>query len=369
VWTTFSQDQVDLNFKNPEVLLAVVEALLFYVQQGAKFIRLDAIAFLWKEPGTTCLHLPQTHAIIQIFRAVLDQSAPDVRLITETNVPHSDNISYFGDGMNEAQLVYNFALAPLVLHSFQKANAAHLTDWARTLSTPSTATTFFNFLASHDGIGVNPVRGILSEAEIEDLVAGTVRAGGMVSYKSVAHGPDVPYELNINFLDALAPAQPGADCCQAVSKFMTAQAIMLSLQGVPGIYFHSLFGSRGDLEGARASGIKRRVNREKLDRSKLEAELADKASLRSQVFAQYADLLRFRRRHRAFAPNAPQQVLALDPRVFAILRESLDQSEQVLCLHNLSGDTVHVQSETTGGVTLAPFAWKWVEQPRPHAGV
>src|SRR5690606_35016656 len=108
-----SADQVDLNFKNPAVLLATTRALLFYVEHGAKFIRLDAIAYLWKEIGTPCIHLPQTHQVIQLMRAVLDEVAPDVRLITETNVPHPDNISYFGAGTNEAQLVYNFALPPL----------------------------------------------------------------------------------------------------------------------------------------------------------------------------------------------------------------------------------------------------------------
>jgi sucrose phosphorylase len=171
VWTTFSADQVDLNFKNPAVLLATIRALLFYVRHGAKFIRLDAIAYLWKEIGTTCIHLPQTHQVIQLMRAVLDEVAPDVRLITETNVPHRDNISYFGDGTNEAQLVYNFALPPLVLHSLATGNAQKLTGWAAALELPSPQTTFFNFLASHDGIGMNPARGILSQAEIDALVA------------------------------------------------------------------------------------------------------------------------------------------------------------------------------------------------------
>jgi sucrose phosphorylase len=166
VWTTFSADQVDLNFKNPAVLLRVIEALLWYVRHGARFIRLDAIAFLWKEVGTSCLHLPQTHGVIQLLRSVLDCCAPHVRLITETNVPHADNISYFGDGTNEAQLVYNFALPPLVLHSLASGNASTLARWANTLRSPSNQPAFFNFLASHDGIGLNPARGILTEAEI-----------------------------------------------------------------------------------------------------------------------------------------------------------------------------------------------------------
>jgi len=204
VWTTFSADQVDLNFKNLEVLLAVLEALLFYVAKGARFIRLDAIAFLGKEIGTSCLHLPQTHRVIQLLRAVLDEVAPHVLLITETNVPHSDNVSYFGDGTNEAQLVYNFALPPLALHSLATGNAEKLTRWAQSLTLPSERTTYFNFLASHDGIGLNPARGLLNDAQIDSLVQRTLEHGGFISYKDMPDGSRSPYEMNINYLDALS---------------------------------------------------------------------------------------------------------------------------------------------------------------------
>ena len=82
--------------------------------RGASAVRLDAIGFLWKETGTTCLHLPQTHAVIKLWRALVDHIAPGTRLLTETNVPHAENISYFGNGHDEAHLVYQFAFPPLV---------------------------------------------------------------------------------------------------------------------------------------------------------------------------------------------------------------------------------------------------------------
>lgn len=361
LWTTFSADQVDLNFKNPEVLIAVLEALLFYVQKGARFIRLDAIAYLWKEIGTPCIHLPQTHRVIQLMRAVLDEIAPQVGLITETNVPHRDNISYFGDGANEAQLVYNFSLPPLTLHSLQTGDATELTRWAQSLKLPSDRVTWFNFLASHDGIGINPVRGILSDTEIEALVARTLAHGGLVSYKRNPNGSESPYELNINFLDGLSNPTAGEPDELAAKKFLTAQAIMLSLQGVPGIYFHSLFGSRGDRAGAEASGIKRRINRQKLSRATLEGELNHAASLRARVFNGYHELLALRRAHSALAPNAPQRVLELEPRVFAVLRESTDGGDRMVCLHNVSAQPVHVAAESDGlpPCILKPFETRW----------
>lgn len=347
VWTTFSTDQVDLNFRNPAVLLAVLDVLLFYVAHSAKFIRLDAIAYLWKEVGTSCIHLPQTHRIIQLMRAVLDEVAPQVMLITETNVPHADNLSYFGDGTNEAQLVYNFALPPLVVHSLTTGNAQHLTRWAQSLQLPSPRVTFFNFLASHDGIGVNPARGILSDAELAALVQRAQDHGGFVSYKHNPDGSKSPYELNLNYFDALSNPAADEPLTTQLGRFICAQAIMLSLVGVPGIYFHSLFGSRSDRASAEASGIPRRINRQKFTRVQLEADLAPH-TLRARVLAAMKELLRRRRASPAFHPSGPQQVLACDDRLFVVLRSSPDGKEHALCLHNVSNAEVSVKFRLDG---------------------
>jgi glycosidase len=361
VWTTFSADQVDLNFKNPEVLLAVVDALLFYVENGARLIRLDAIAYLWKEIGTSCIHLPQTHRIVQLFRKILDQVAPRVLLVTETNVPHADNLSYFGDGANEAQLVYNFALPPLVLHSLTTGNAEALTRWATGLSLPTDKVSFFNFLASHDGIGINPVRGILSNSEIEALVRLAQDHGGFVSWKKNTDGSESPYELNINYFDALSNPDDRAEQIKTrVDRFIAAQAIMLALVGVPGIYFHSMFGSRNDRAGADASNIPRRINRQKFTREGLEHELADRASLRSQVLSRFKHLITIRRSQPAFHPNAIQHVLVLDSRVFAFLRTAPNNGQVVLCVHNISNQTMSLAFEIPG-IEHA----RWVDLTRP----
>lgn len=339
VWTTFSEDQVDLNLKNPNVLLELLEYLLLYVRHGARFIRLDAIAYLWKQIGTRCIHLPETHRIIQLMRAVVDEAAPGVLLITETNVPHAENVSYFGDGKNEAQLVYNFALPPLVLHAFLRGDASDLSRWAADLALPSPHVTFFNFLASHDGIGVNPVRGILHEREIGFLAETVLARGGFVSYKNNSDGSKSPYELNITYFDALcAPSAEEAMPIQ-ISRFLAAQAIMLAMRGMPGIYFHSLFGSRNDRAAAERSGIARRINRQKLELESLRAELANPKSLRSQVFEGYRRLLAARKSTRAFHPSGAQEVVDLGPDVFALVRNSPDESEAVLCCHNVSGRT------------------------------
>jgi len=362
VWTTFSDDQVDLDYHNPAVLLEIFEILLKYAERGAQFIRLDAIAYLWKEIGTTCIHLPQTHAIIRLLRAVLDEVAPHVRLITETNVPHADNISYFGNGKNEAQLVYNFALPPLVLHTFRTGDASILSEWAAGLDLPSDQTTFFNFLASHDGIGLNPVRGILSSSEIDALVEQILAHNGLISYKQNSDGSESPYEMNISYYDALSDPSSDEPAEMQTARFMAAQAIMLSLRGVPGIYFHSLFGSRSWIEGVQASQHNRTINRQKLERDRLDDELKDPNSLRSQVFKRYRQLLAQRAASTAFHPCGGQKILDGGRGIFAVLRTSPDGLKRVLCIQNVTADIQAVTILNTTH-TLEPYQTLWLVNP------
>lgn len=336
VWTTFSADQIDLNFKNPAVLLEIIDALLFYVAHRADFIRLDAIAYLWKEVGTTCIHLSQTHQVVQLFRTILDGVAPNVMLITETNVPHAENISYFGDGRNEAQMVYQFSLAPLILHTFHTGNTAALQSWAAGLETLPETATFFNFIASHDGIGVRPAEGILSRPEIQVLIDKTLAHGGQVSYKNNPDGSQSAYELNITLFDALSDPKRNEPERLQVDRFLASQAIMLAMIGVPGIYVHSLVGSSNYHAGLAETGRARTLNRQKWQRAELEASLTNPASRAAQVFQGYANLLRVRARQRAFHPNGGQQIIGGNPALFCLLRTSSDGSEQVLCLHNIS---------------------------------
>ena len=341
VWTTFSEDQIDLNYANPQVLLEMVDLLLFYVEQGAEIIRLDAIAYVWKASGKPSIHEPQVYAIVKIFRAALDAVAPGTLLITETNVPHKENVSYFGKKQpgsqmtDMAQMVYQFPLAPLTLHTFLTGDAGVLNRWAEALETPSQAATFFNFIASHDGIGVMPARGLLDPEQIDALVKRTLRHGGQVSYKTNQDGSQSVYELNITLFDWLNdPHNPDIEL--DVGRFLACQAIMLSLAGVPGIYVHSLFGSHNCQECLQATGRARSINREKFDRQQLRAALEQTGSRENRVLSGYKLLLDTRRKHPAFHPAGGQKVLEIDPSLFALLRTAPDASEHLLCLINVT---------------------------------
>jgi glycosidase len=371
LWTTFSADQIDFNFKSLDVLEKMIEVLLFYVQQGATILRLDAIAYLWKEIGTSCIHLNETHDMVKLFRAIINLVAPDVIILTETNVPHQENISYFGDGRDEAQMVYNFTLPPLLFYSFLKEDTTVLSEWAKGLDLESESNTFFNFTASHDGIGVRPLEGILKPEEIDNLIEVVKTNGGQVSYKRNPDGSDSPYELNITYVDAIL-ADPESTRAE---KFLASQAIQYVLPGVPATYIHSLLGSRNWLEGVKQTGRARTINREKLEVKNLMSELKDPESFRARIFFSYIDLIKIRTKHQAFHPNADFEILEIDSRVFAIKRYCQEQT--IYALTNvssaeiplsLSGHDVPEQMEDlisgekfgSDSFTLRPYQYVWL---------
>lgn len=376
VWTTFSDDQVDLNYACPDVLLEIMTVLLSYAKKGAKLIRLDAIGFLWKELGTTCMHLPKTHAVIRLMRVILEDYVPGTLLITETNVPQSENLTYFGEG-DEAHLVYQFPLAPLVMFTLLSGNSERLSAWLGTLPVPRQGTTYFNFLSSHDGIGLRPVDSLLSDKQREFLIECTLRNGGSVSYKANGNGTKTAYELNINYQDALS--SPDDDDATRIAKFMLSQTLLLSLQGLPGIYIHSLLGSRNDYYGKAVSGIARRINREQLDYTALKESLQKKSN-RNSIFSEYIRTLSLRKTHAAFAVEASQEVICLDRRLFCIKRCALDGSETIYALFNVSSEEVKFEDSKFEGVdilhaqpvgpsiVLQPYGYRWIAPTQDEVG-
>ena len=370
-WTTFSEDQIDVNFGHFPVFLEMTDILLNYAKNGATSIRLDAIGFLWKESGTSCMHLPQTHAIIEIWRILFDYFKPNTQIITETNVPHKENISYFGDRTNEANMVYQFALPPLVLYTLTTHNSKKLNQWANTIDKVSNSATYFNFLSSHDGIGMRPTEGILSDEERKLLVDKVVKNGGKVSYKNNTDGSKSVYELNINYNDAIINIEEDIELEDQVNKIIASNSILLSCVGVPAIYYHSLLGSRNDYKGLEESGINRRINRERLELSKICGEL-ESDERRKQIFNRIKELIRIRKEHSAFSPFASQKVLDLGENVFALERFNENTKEKITFIvnidskiakvnSNISGKDIVTGREIIGNIELKPYEFLWVK--------
>ena len=343
VWTTFSRDQIDLNFQNPEVLLKMAQILLLYVRRGADLIRLDAITYLWQELGTSCAHLEQTHTIIKLFRDILDAVAPHVALISETNVPHEENIQYFGNGHDEAQMVYNFALPPLVLHTFQTGSSAALTQWAMGLDRVSDSATYFNILDSHDGIGVLGAKNILTDQEIEMMALRVVEHGGFISFKDNGDGTTSPYELNTTWYSALNREDCDETMDFKIKRFLASRSIALVMMGVPGIYLHGLFGSKNDADAVLDEGETRSISRRSFDRDSLYQTLDDPETSTHKIAYGFGDMILKRTHEKAFHPNAAQRVLQISDAVFALVRTSIDEKEEILCITNI---TAHDQRIT-----------------------
>lgn len=365
LWSTFSADQIDINYENPKVLLAVLDVLLFYTSKGASLIRLDAIGFMWKKLGTTCIHLEEAHLLIQLMRQVLEQAGSNTLLVTETNVPHLENISYFGDGHNEAHMVYNFTLPPLLAYSILRQDVSVFVDWVDSLELPSDKVCFFNFLASHDGVGVRPLTGILPDNEVQFLADQAVAHGGRVSYKTNPDGSQSPYELNCVYFNLLSSEDEPVE--QRINKMILAHAILLTMPGVPGIYFHSLMGSQNDQEGVIRTGQNRSINREKLDVTKLDAELRDAGSFRFKIFSRLRELIHLRINEPCFHPNASTTIESIGASAF-VMRRTWDK-RTLTAVFNLSGTSFEIPQQfsegskhliETSGSYLAPFGFSWM---------
>jgi sucrose phosphorylase len=347
VWCTFSHDQVDLNFRNPEVLKQFASIIRQYLDAGVRIFRLDAVAFLWKELGTNCINLDQTHEVVRLLRTLIEQAQRDALIVTETNIPNRENLAYFGNA-NEAHWVYNFSLPPLLVNTLVTGDCNYLKQWMMSMPPARNGTAYFNFIASHDGIGLRPAEGLLDDSEINTLVETMQQFGGRISWRAVDEGKSKPYEINISLFDALQGTQAGPDQW-GLERFICAHAIMLALEGVPAIYIHSLVGTRNDNQRVENAGHNRAINRHQWDYPELEARLANADSSESQVFSGLKQLLEIRRQQSAFHPNATQFTLHLGSKLFGFWRQSIDRQQSIFCVSNISDS---VQSLNLSDINL-----------------
>lgn len=379
VWCTFSHDQVDFDFRNPEVLKEFVNIVRFYLDQGVNIFRLDAVAFLWKEAGSRCLNLEQTHEVVRLLRVLIEHASPSAMIITETNIPSRENLSYFGNA-NEAHCVYNFSLPPLLLHALITGQNYYLKQWMMSMPPAQDGTAFFNFIASHDGIGLRPVEGILPDSEVDLMIATMQDFGGHVSWRALDNGEKKPYEINIALFEALQGTVKGKDGL-GEARFLCAHSIMLALEGIPGLYLHSLLGTRNDYERVKSTGHFRAINRHQWDYSELEQLLADETTHHHRVFNGIKRMIAIRAKQKAFHPNATQFTLHLGTQVFGFWRQSVDRIQNIFCLNNISAQPVTLSlsdlnlistqdwsdllsgeryDDLQGSIELAPYQSVWL---------
>ena len=383
VWCTFGHDQVDLNFSNPAVLLEFIAIIRIYLDQGIRWFRLDAVGFLWKEVGTSCINLPQTHEIIQLLRLLIEHREPKAVIITETNLPNIENLSYFGNG-NEAHLIYNFSLPPLLLFALTSGDCSYLQRWLMSMPPAQDGTTYLNFLASHDGIGLRPAEGLLDQHELSLLVTTMENFGGKVSLRTTSDGSVRPYEINISLWDAMSGTLGNdADDLQ-FERFMCGLAITIALEGVPALYIHTLLATKNDADKVEHTGNFRSINRHIWDEDELVAKLST-GTHHQRVFEAATKLLAMRRKQKSFHPNATMFTLQMGPKLFSFWRQSIDRAESIFAIHNVSNqiqtfnlselnlvltdqwkDLVSGQSfdHNLSDVVLRPYQYLWLSNCR-----
>ncbi|UWQ95182.1 sugar phosphorylase [Rhodobacteraceae bacterium M385] len=379
VWCTFSHDQIDLDFRNPEVLLEFLRIIRLHVDNGVQIIRLDAVAFLWKQAGTSSIHLPQTHAIVQLMRMLCDYASETIILLTETNVPKAENLSYFGN-RNEAHAIYNFPLPPLILHAVMSGSCKYLRLWSSGMPPAQLGCAYLNFTASHDGIGMRPAEGILPAQEQSKMIDTIRNIGGLVSMRALPDGGEAPYEINTTFFEATGQTFDGNSDFH-VERFVCSQTIVMSLEGIPAFYIHAMLATPNDHEQVVRRGMNRAINRHNWDYPTLNALLDDPSSVNARVLGALSDRLRIRAKQAAFHPNATQFTMSLDDRVLGVWRQSLDRHQSIFALHNVSGETVEISptamnliddedwidlltgeviDPTQEAISLAPYQCRWI---------
>ena len=335
LWRTFSPDQLDLNFKNPVVLLRFIKIMINLVNHGVTIFRLDAIAYLWKESGTKCINLKQTHEIIKLFRLICSFLSVKTILVTETNLPEKENLSYFGK-KDEANWIYNFSLSPLLIHAFLFENSTYLCRWSKQLPSTKLGNNYLNFIASHDGIGMRPAEGILNKKSTRDLLIRLKKNGSKFSYRKIKGKSKKVYEANITVFNALKKSNIDKEGKFYFERYISAHAIMISFEGVPAVYFNSLFGTSNDEAKYIITGNNRDINRYRWNQKHILNQLKNSKSKQSIFYKSLTNLLSIRTKQKAFHPNASRTTLNMGSKIFCFQRKSIDKKQSIICLTNLS---------------------------------
>nr|WP_245157308.1 sugar phosphorylase [Prochlorococcus marinus] len=340
VWTTFGPDQIDLNWQNPKMNLEFLNLIITYLSNGIKWFRLDAVGFIWKESGTTCLHLPKAHSIVKILRVLLNNLLDDGVLITETNVPQKENLSYLIPE-DEAHMAYNFPLPPLLLEAIITSRADILNSWIYDWPKLPHDTTLFNFTASHDGVGLRALEGLMNERRIKELLINCERRGGLVSHRRLSNGEDKPYELNISWWSAMEDSGRDPNRYQ-FKRFILTQLLVLALKGVPAFYLPALLASENDIKSFSMTGQRRDLNREKFKSDNLLSVLNNPESNANKNLKYLRNAMDIRSTLKQFHPNSEMKCLSKGRSDIVVIKRG-NGPQSVFTIHNVTENKINFQ--------------------------
>ncbi|GGK00583.1 sucrose phosphorylase [Pseudomonas matsuisoli] len=278
VWCTFTERQIDLDYRSPETYRLMERYLAFLAARGVKLFRLDAFGYTTKRVGTNCFLVePDVYQILEWFREAGAKHGAE--MLPEVH----DHISYQYAISRRGMRPYGFALPPLVLHAFLQGSSVHLERWLRMC--PRNQVTV---LDTHDGICIPDVEGLLPEDEIRHLIEQvSARSADPIMRRSAVnvHSVGAIYQLTCTFYEAL---QKNDDA------YVAARAIQLFAPGIPQVYYVGLLAGSNDFDLCDATGESRDVNRHVYTLEEAEAEL------QRPVVQRVLALMRLRNAHPAF---------------------------------------------------------------------
>ena len=356
IWCTFSSDQADLNFKNPKVLRKLIDVVFWYIEMGVRVFRLDAVAFIWKNSGTTGLNAPQAHLIVRLLRILVDYLDRGIILITETNLPVHENLTYFGNG-NEAHWIYNFTLPPMSIFTLMFGDATQIRKWSMGMPPALPNTAYLNFLSSHDGIGLRPIEGVLPDQQLDQMVSQLEYNGSLFSWRNISQSEQKIYEANITLFDSLRhiPSDPNGEF--KIQRYLAANCIMLGFEGVPAFYLNAMFATGNDTEAVIKNRSNRAINRHKWSKIELEKRLNSSHNIESKILNSLKKLISIRKRQAAFHPNATQFTLQLESCFFGIWRQSIDRCQSIFAITNVT----HLEQSLSLSHLNLVFSDRWFD--------
>jgi sucrose phosphorylase len=285
MWTTFTSEQIDLDVHDPATVSYLRSILDRFAEAGVGIVRLDAVGYAVKTPGTSSFVTPETRAFIDQLSSWAGERGIEVLVEIHSHYEHQIEIA------GQVDRVYDFALPPLVLHALFTGDAAPLRRWLEVR--PTNAVTV---LDTHDGIGVRDVgrdvtdpgrAGLLDDDQIDALVEQihehTVGASRLATGEA-ASNVDL-YQVNSTFYDAL-----GRDD----RAYLLARLLQFFVPGVPQVYYVGLLAGENDLELLASTGVGRDVNRRHYTADEL------RTALDEPVVGDLLTLIRFRNAHPAF---------------------------------------------------------------------
>lgn len=224
----FFSFQPDLNYRNPQVLIEIAKNLLFWLEKGVDGFRADAIPYLWKEDGTNCENLPQTHTIVKFFRATLDFVQPHTLLLAEACQKPIEVVKYFGDG-DECNAGYHFPLMPQIYKALALENGEPILYTLSKQVTPEIPDNaqWFTFLRCHDELSL-------------ELVYVTEQDRALI-HQNYCHDSQWDFRKGEGISARLAELMK-----RNPDKIALTYSIMLTLPGTPIIYYGDEYGKLND---------------------------------------------------------------------------------------------------------------------------